>query len=73
MAGLTVGWYQRKNNLDSFDNILKPCPLSINQISMVPISLAKPGSVARQQNQCSIAKINETVPWHQQAVGCAGV
>ena len=29
---------------------------SINQTSTVPISLAKPGSVARQTNQCSIAK-----------------
>ena len=29
---------------------------SINQISIAPISPAKPGSVARQPNQCSTAK-----------------
>ena len=30
---------------------------SVNQTSIAPISLAKPGSVARQPNQCSTAKI----------------
>ena len=30
--------------------------LSINQSSIAPISPAKPGSVARQPNQCSTAK-----------------
>ena len=29
---------------------------SINQTSIAPISPAKPGSVARQPNQCSTAK-----------------
>ena len=33
-----------------------PIYQSINQTSIAPISLAKPGSVARQPNQCSRAK-----------------
>ena len=32
---------------------------SINQTSIAPISPAKPGSVARQPNQCSTAKSRE--------------
>ena len=35
---------------------------SINQTSITPISPGKPGSVARQPNQCSHSKIEETVP-----------
>ena len=35
---------------------------SIKQTSIVPISPAKPGSVARKPNQCSTAKSRETVP-----------
>ena len=41
---------------------------SINQISIAPISLAKPASVVRQSNQCSTAKLkkqfrNINRPW----------
>ena len=46
---------------------------SINQISVAPISLAKPGSVVQQPYQVFNCKIDETVPWHQWAVGCAVV
>ena len=35
---------------------------SINQTSIAPISRAKQGSAAQQPNQCSTAKIEETVP-----------
>ena len=47
---------------------------SINQISIAPISPAKPGSVIRTTAESVFnSTIHETVPWHQRAVGCAGV
>ena len=37
-------------------SIKQPINQSINQTSIVPVSPVKPGSVARQPHQCSIAK-----------------
>ena len=44
---------------------------SINQISIAPISPAKPGSVARQPNQCSTVKLKKQ--FRSIDVWCAGV
>ena len=49
---------------------------SINQSiqsSIVPISPAKPGSVAWQPNQCSTAKSKKQFHKHQQAMGNDGI
>ena len=46
---------------------------SINQISIAPISLVKQGSKAWQPNWYSTAKLDEAVPYHQQAIRRAGV
>ena len=45
---------------------------SINQISIAPLFQAKPGSVATTAESVFNSKIDETVPRHQRAVGCAG-
>ena len=45
--------FRKHLNMHLFDLAFPP----INQISIAPISLAMPGSVAQQPNQCSTAKL----------------